>query len=230
MLDSLDRLLYHSAAAMRVALLPMKPLSIAKNRLAPALRPGERQAVALAMYQDVIEALFRSPTLDRIAVISADDHLLDHARRMNAITIRETAVRGLNAAAAHGTHHCIRAGATSLLIVLADLPLITSDEIDQIFLDLPTEPHIRLVRSHDGLGTNALLRQPPEVVSTRFGGRSFHDHVVAASEAGVPHSERALPGLSIDVDTIDDLRMVAELQRPTRTRSEVERLGLREVR
>lgn len=212
---------------MRFALLPMKPLTIAKSRLAVALGRREREALALAMYQDVLEALFRASSLDRIAVISADDRLLEHARKMNALAIRESAVRGLNAAAAHGTHRCVRAGATSLLIVLADLPLATSDEIDQIGQDLPAGPHLRLVRSHEGLGTNALLRQPPEVVATRFGGRSFQDHVVAAREAGVPHDERDLPGLGFDVDTIDDLRAIAERQLPGRTCSEIERLGLR---
>jgi 2-phospho-L-lactate guanylyltransferase len=211
---------------MRFALLPSKPLGLAKSRLAPHLRDPERRALCYAMFHDVLECLGQAQNVDAVAVVTADRRLLDLALRMRALTIDEENPRGLNAACALGTTRCMEQGATSVLIVLSDLPLVTVEEVDSLLTDLPPGPHVRVARSHEGLGTNALLRTPPAVISTRFGGRSFQDHVAAAADAGASHSEVQLPGLSFDIDTIEDLRELRRAVRPTRTLSEARKMGL----
>jgi 2-phospho-L-lactate/phosphoenolpyruvate guanylyltransferase len=211
---------------MRFALLPTKPLALAKSRLSSHLTDAERSALSFAMFHDVLECLCRAHHVDAVAVVTADRRLLDLAMRMRALAIDEGSPRGLNAAAALGTSKCVEHGATSVLVVLSDLPRVTAEEIDALYVDLPAPPHVRLVRSHEGLGTNALLRTPPTAISTRFGGRSFQDHVAAAADADVRWSELELPGLSFDVDTIDDLRDLRRTARTTRTMAEIRKLGL----
>lgn len=211
---------------MRFAVLPTKPLAFAKSRLAPHLSETDRKALSFAMFHDVLECLCRAHHVDAIAVVTADRRLLDLAMRMRAIAIDEGSPRGLNAAAALGTTHAIERGATSVLIVLSDLPLLTAEEIDAFYTDLPPAPHVRLARSHEGLGTNALLRTPPAVISTRFGGRSFQDHVAAAADAEVSYSRIDMPGLGFDIDTIEDLRELRRTARTTRTLIEARKLGL----
>jgi len=211
---------------MRFAVLPTKPLAVAKSRLAVHLRDADRSALCYAMFHDVLECLCRAQHVDAVAVVTPDPRLLDLASRMGAQAIDEGSPRGLNAAAALGTKYSLEHGATSVLIVLSDLPLITVDEIDSLFLDLPPEPHVRLARSHEGLGTNALLRTPPMAISTRFGGRSFQDHVAAAADANVACTTVDLPGLSFDIDTIEDLSELRRIVRPTRTLSEARKIGL----
>ena len=211
---------------MRFALLPTKSLAFAKSRLAPFLAEADRRALSYAMFHDVLDCLCHARHIDKVAVVTADPMLLDLARGRGALAIDETAPRGLNAAAALGTSRCIEAGATSLVIVLSDLPLVTVEEIDALFGDLPDGPHVRVARSHDGLGTNGLLRTPADVISTRFGGRSYHDHVAAAADAEISHSEINLPGLSFDIDTIDDLSELRRVVRSSRTWIEARKLGL----
>ncbi len=202
---------------MRFALLPTKPPGIAKSRLAPFLSDAERTALSSAMFHDVLECLCTARCVDGVVVVTADDGFLESARRRGALAIAEGSLRGLNAAAALGTAHAIERGATSVLIVLSDLPRLTAEEVDAMYADLPSGPHVRVARSHEGLGTNALLRTPGEVISTRFGGRSCQDHVAAAADAAVSHSEIELPGLSFDIDTIEDLRELHGTARLTRT-------------
>jgi len=211
---------------MRFALLPTKPLALAKSRLGSHLSESDRQAFSFAMFHDVLECLCRAHHVDTVAVVTADRRLLDLAMRMRAIAIDEGTPRGLNAAAALGTTKCIEHGATSVLIMLSDLPLLTVEEVDALYADLPPAPHVRLARSHEGLGTNALLRTPPTAISTRFGGRSFQDHVAAAADAEVSYSDVDLPGLSFDIDTIEDLRELRRIARTTRTLIEAKKLGL----
>ena len=85
---------------MRFALLPTKPLALAKSRLAPFLSDVERQAVSFAMFHDVLECLSRARRVDAVAVVTADRRLLDLAVRMRALAIDEGSPRGLNGAAA----------------------------------------------------------------------------------------------------------------------------------
>jgi 2-phospho-L-lactate guanylyltransferase len=211
---------------MRFAVLPMKPLAIAKSRLAAALTTDERQAVSFAMFHDVLDCLTRAHSIEGVVVVTADRRLLDLANGMRAIAVDEEKPRGLNAAAALGTARAIAAGATSVLIVLSDLPFLVPEEVDSVYADLPPAPHVRLVRSHEGIGTNVLLRTPPSVISTRFGGRSFQDHISAAADAGVSHSSIEVPGLAFDVDTPEDLRELSRVGRPTRTLVEAQKIGI----
>jgi 2-phospho-L-lactate guanylyltransferase len=211
---------------MRFALLPTKSLAFAKSRLAPFLSEADRRALSYAMFHDVLDCLCRARHVEKVAVVTADPLLLELARSRAALAIDETTPRGLNAAAALGTRRCVEEGATSVLIVLSDLPLVTAEEIDLLYGDLPDTPHVRVARSHDGLGTNGLLRTPAEVISTRFGGRSFHDHVAAAVDADISHSEVDLPGLSFDIDTIDDLAELRRVVRSSHTWTEARKLGL----
>jgi len=50
--------------------------------------------------------------------------------------------------------------------------------------------------------------------------------VAAAADAGVSYSEVDVPGLSFDIDTIEDLRELRRAVRPTRTLSEARKMGL----
>jgi 2-phospho-L-lactate/phosphoenolpyruvate guanylyltransferase len=211
---------------MRFALLPAKPIALAKSRLAPDLNDADRRAVSLAMFQDVLESLLRASSVEAVAVVTADRRLLDLALRMRAIAIDEEEPRGLNGAVAIGTNRCVELRATSVLVVLSDLPLVTPAEIDALHEDLPSGDRIRLVRSHEGLGTNALLRKPPRAIPTRFGGRSFQGHVAAAIEARVPYDELTLPAIGFDVDTVADLERVVRATRTTRTRVAAEKIGI----
>src|ERR1051326_6129216 len=118
---------------MRFAVLPTKPLALGKTRLAPHLSDADRKALSFAMFHDVLECLCRAHHVDAIAVVTADRRLLDLAMRMRAVAIDEGTPRGLNAAAALGTAHALEHGATSVLIVLSDLPLLTAEEVDALY-------------------------------------------------------------------------------------------------
>ena len=55
-----------------LAILPVKSFGAAKQRLAESLGAGSRQALAQAMFADVLAALRRTAELDEIAVVTAD--------------------------------------------------------------------------------------------------------------------------------------------------------------
>ena len=55
-----------------LAILPVKSFASAKQRLAGALGAEARQALARAMFTDVLGALGRVPELDEVVVVTAD--------------------------------------------------------------------------------------------------------------------------------------------------------------
>ena len=115
---------------MIFAILPIKGLAQGKSRLARFLSEEARRALLQAMFLDVLESLLQAPSVEGIAVVTSDRFLLDLARRQGVFTVDEGYPRGLNGAVTLGSEFCLRQGATSLLVLLADLPLVTPEDID----------------------------------------------------------------------------------------------------
>src|SRR3990172_8109799 len=113
---------------MIVALLPVKRLSEAKSRLAPLLGDELRRALVLALLGDTLALLERIPL--EAAVISADEQVLALARDLGALPIAEAeSCRRLNQAATCGVHELAGRGATAVLVLAADLPLLGVEDV-----------------------------------------------------------------------------------------------------
>ncbi len=209
---------------MKVALLPAKPLALAKTRLAPLLDNTHRACVAAAMFTDVLHALTSAPAIDAAVVVTADATLAAHARLAGAIVVDEGTPRGLNGAVALGTAAATRLGATSVLVVLSDVPLIQAGDVDALFRRAPADGGL-VVPSKEGTGTNAMLRTPPAVFPPCFGGRSLERHVAAAERAGIPCTIVRNARLELDLDTPEDLRAFAGAPSATATYRELTRVG-----
>ncbi len=97
-------------------------------------------------------------------------------------------------------------GATTVLLVPIDVPLVTTAEFES--LAAAAKPGVIIVPSADGTGTNALVRTPPDVIESRFGKNSFRAHLEQARAKGITAEVMRPPGIVFDVDTPED---VAEL-------------------
>lgn len=210
---------------MNVALLPAKPLHLAKTRLATVLGADDREAVSAAMFDDVLAALRGARRLDRILVVTADARLAERARAADALALREPAPCGLNAAVALGTEAALALGASAVLVVLSDIPLLEPRDVDELLDRAPSHGAL-LVPSKEGTGTNAMVRRPGAVFGPCFGGRSLERHVTAAERQRVACEIWRNARLGFDVDTADDLRAFARTETRTATYREARRLDL----
>jgi 2-phospho-L-lactate/phosphoenolpyruvate guanylyltransferase len=192
-----------------LTILPVKSFGAAKQRLAPALRSGSRQALARAMFSDVLAALRRVPGLDSVVVVTADPVAEAAAQGARAVVLRDTVQAGQSAAASIGIRHALAEGFERALLVPGDTPLLDPDEVARL---LVTPAPVSIVPDRHGTGTNALLLVPPDAISPSFGPGSRERHVAAADAAGLPYAVEEVPTLALDVDTGDDLAaLVAEL-------------------
>ena len=198
---------------MRVLAVPVKSLSRAKSRLAPALTGLERGALTLAMLEDVLDASLHVPGWETW-VVSPDEVALEIAARRGARPVTEAkpplarAIRQVEALAKDE-------GAGTLAVLPADVPLVTAETLH---VALRTLGAVVLAPSADGAGTSLLLRRPPKAIPARFGPDSFRRHVQLATERGLPVSVVERQELSFDVDRPGDILTLLADGRRGRTR------------
>jgi 2-phospho-L-lactate/phosphoenolpyruvate guanylyltransferase len=193
-----------------LAILPVKSFGGAKQRLAESLGAGSRQALAQAMFTDVLSSIRRVPGLDDIAVVTSDRTAEAAAGGHGVRVLPDTAQAGQSEAALIGIRHALAEGYDRVLLVPGDTPLVQPGDL----AGLLTRPGaVVIVPDRHGTGTNAVVLTPPDAIGPSFGEGSFARHVAAAEEAGVPHRVEEIRTLALDVDTADDLaELVAELE------------------
>jgi 2-phospho-L-lactate/phosphoenolpyruvate guanylyltransferase len=192
---------------VNVVLVPIKALAWSKSRLSPLLSDSARHALSQAMLTDVVTSAQQAALVNRVVVVTSDPTLLALARRLGAVAVDEGYPRGINGAVTVGTDFCIAQGATALLVLLADLPLVTPAEIDSLFRQTNGRPQVIVVPCKEGDGTNAVLRVPPLVVPPCFvGGPSLQAYQTIAAQHGITCYVIQSPGMAFDLDSVEDLR------------------------
>jgi 2-phospho-L-lactate guanylyltransferase len=211
---------------VRFILIAAKQLEFAKTRLATAMPPGERRALAEAMFRDVLAASMGSTTADHVAVVTSDASLLALARSAGALTIDEEFPRGLNAAVSLATAALIAQGARTVCTMLSDIPLSTAADIDAVFAAMPPGAGAVLVPSRDFSGTNIICRSPADAVATRFGRMSLVRHLDDCRGRGVPAKVLRLARPALDLDVVGDLAEFERAASPTHTQNQLAHLGI----
>ena len=193
---------------MMFALLPVKAPAKAKQRLSGLLNQEHREALARAMYEEVLATLSTVEGLDRIVVVTSDEAIAHRARQSGAGVFEELEQLGHSHSADAAAKRAMTLGATSVLLLPIDVPLVTKGEIEML---IAAAGHgVIIVPSADGTGTNALVRTPPDAIESRFGPGSFRAHVDQAQARGVPVKVLRPPGLLFDIDTPQDIAELLE--------------------
>jgi 2-phospho-L-lactate guanylyltransferase len=199
--------------------IPVKPLRLAKSRLAKVLTPDERQQLAEVLLRHVLQTVNNVPEVTGTLVISRDNRVLTIAREYKARTVQETGNPELNAALLRAAKIIESWGSDSILILPADLPVINAEDVSAIIkLGKKNFPSVVIATDRIEDGTNALFVRPPGCIGYAYGPGSFQRHMALAKEASahieVYHSER----LQFDIDMPEDLQRYYQL---TATKSTV---------
>jgi 2-phospho-L-lactate guanylyltransferase len=192
---------------MKTVLLPVKEFNNAKQRLAPAMDAPGRAALARAMLTDVLAALKRSRTPDRVVVFTAAEEVKEMVEPFGFEILFERSVEG-HSAAVNLLLDEFSGSSSSIFAIAGDLPKLTSSEID-FALNAASEP-ITLLPSRDWTGTNGVVFIPPARIAMEYGEGSFRRHLSKVSAAGLRSDVIDLPGIAFDIDTPQDLEAYFE--------------------
>ena len=219
------------------AVVPVKPFSEGKSRLAGYISPQKRHALNRELLTRTLAAIHLAHIDAQIVVVSRDRNALAVAERAGSHGLAEEsqlcasppAVRRgpatddlppascsrvetepelqLNAALTQAARYAVARGATKVLILPTDMPNLTAEDVRTMASPRGRGPQIIIAPSRDG-GTNALMLQPAQAIPFAFGRDSFRRHQRLAVEAGIPVQVVESDSLLFDVDLPEDYRLV----------------------
>jgi len=192
-------------------ILPLRTIAGGKARLGEVLDAEEREALVAGMLRHELAVLAAWDRAAAVHVVTLDPALLPVARAGGAqalLQVRE----GLNDALREARAVAQAGGATAILVLPGDLPLLDVaaleglvEAADAALAAGAGAPLVVLAPADARDGTNALLAAPPDVIEPAFGPRSLELHVRAARDAGASLQLVVDPALGFDLDTPQDL-------------------------
>jgi 2-phospho-L-lactate guanylyltransferase len=184
----------------------------AKSRLATALDEHERQTLALSMLERVLARTVRASWLARVVAVVDTDAAEDLARLYGAMVVRDAGDGRMNAAVSAGLECAAREGARAALVLPGDVPLVRSDDLDALYSAAGEYARVVVVgAARRGDGSNALFLRPWNVIAPAFGPPSVERHLSLARASGAVALRVDGLGLSLDVDTPEDLAEMVRL-------------------
>ena len=215
------------------AVIPVKGLSSANRRLDGVLSQKERDALAEALFLDLILKLPRSRSIDDVLVVTSDPSVARQSRWFGHTVLEQERDNGHSEAAAAGAHAAMAAGAGRVAMLPVDCPMLDVEEVDAHVGRSPRT--VLIVPDRHGTGTNALVLAPPDVFPPAFGPDSCARHVSRARASGISFALEEVESLALDLDTPEDMfllrdRLLLDPQPAPRTAEVLWRLGDRAQR
>ena len=208
-------------------IVPLRGIDSGKSRLGQALDAEEREVLVLGLLGRTLDVLAAWPAAQRIYLVTGDAVTGELARRAlpTLVLVKEPRDGGLNAALRAARDAAVGAGATSVLMLPADLPLLDVAALDRLLDGADAalaagngRPLVVVAPADARGGTNALLVSPPALIEPSFGEASLEAHLRAAARTDATVQLVIDPQLGFDLDTPDDLErldteLVLELER-----------------
>jgi len=191
-------------------IIPVKPLRRGKSRLATILSETDRTELNSILLQNTLLVLNDVSEIDHTLVISRDPQALALARRYGARTLLENRDSNLNRALEFATSMIRRPAHRGILILPADLPLLSSLDVARLLNSAQNPPVVSIVPDRHKEGTNALLISPPGLVRYSFGVGSFQRHCASITLSGARLEVIENAAMGLDLDTPGDLNLVRE--------------------
>jgi 2-phospho-L-lactate guanylyltransferase len=196
------------------AIVPVKRLAAAKSRLAPALPARRRRELVAFLLKRTLDVLQSDPGVKGIIVVGRDRAVSALARRNGASFVGEGQRGGLNRALTRARTAAVRHGAEAVMVVPADLPMLSAEDIARVRRKAGRPPFVVVGPDRSGEGTNVLYLAPPGVIGFCFGEGSCRRHIRAARQAGVQAAVLRRKALAQDLDRPEDLRCLEGFSSP----------------
>lgn len=201
-----------------ILLIPFKSLATAKQRLTEALDVEQRSQLAEAMLRDVLSAAAGVRDCIDIGIVSGDRRAQQIAAEHEFLVIEDARNESETAAIEMATRWAEENGYDATVVIPADIPLITSDELRRVLDSAPDEGAV-FVPAYDRRGSNCILRRPASIIPLHFGNDSFVPHCEAMKNTSKELIILEMPGIGLDVDNPHELEMLVQRAGETRAQN-----------
>ena len=186
------------------AIVPVKPLRRGKSRLSAILSEEERNRLNQFLFTHTIEVLKEVDAISDILVVSRDSNVLTFSREMGVRTVTENGTPELNNALLRASLFSKAFSTEGVLIVPADLPLLTPADVNAFLSNRTQAPMIVITPDRRQQGTNMLLIDPPDLLTFSFGEESFKRHCALAEAKGAKVIVHNSDNIALDLDVPED--------------------------
>jgi 2-phospho-L-lactate guanylyltransferase len=188
----------------------VKDFEQAKQRLRPALDPGQRRELART---NARLALAAARAGDHVLAVCGSEAAAEVARAAGAEVLLEAHPSGQNPAARLGIAHAAARGAAAVLLLSSDLPLVSRRTIATMLSAARRlgSPAVLAAPATGRGGTNALFLSPPDVIDLHFGDDSLGRFERDAASRAVKFALHESPRLALDLDEPTDLEELRRL-------------------
>jgi len=195
--------------ATTIPIIPMKPLSEGKTRLARQLTRDQRAELIVGMLRRVIAAI-KSASIELFWVIGGDERVMQLTRNNDGLWLEELG-RNLNDTLTKAFERAYLQG-NSALYLPGDLPFIKPSDITSLLRSSERGSNITLAPARRDGGTNAIVVPHGIPFLPELGQRSFAKHLSQAAAKEISVSIYYSQGLGFDLDTIDDLESYEHME------------------
>ncbi|MBD0711275.1 2-phospho-L-lactate guanylyltransferase [Streptomyces sp. CBMA291] len=193
---------------------PLKPLALAKSRLAATAGARLRPRLALAFAEDTVGAVLSCSRVRDVAVVTDDPCAAAALGALGARIVPDSPAAGLNAALAHGVRTVrSRRPRARVAALNADLPALRPAELARVLDAARDYPRAFLADAAE-IGTTFLAAGPGVELEPAFGGASRLRHL---SSGAVEITLAGVDSVRRDVDTGEDLAAAEALGLGPRT-------------
>ena len=192
-----------------VAVIPMKPLSQSKTRLAPHMSEEQRSDLVVGMLRRVLGAI-KGSSIEMFWVVGGDERIRNVARNFDGIWMEELG-RNLNDTLGKAFDELAGRNAAALYLA-GDLPFLKPSDLHSLLRSSRRNTNITLAPARRDGGTNAILVPPGIPFRPELGPRSFSKHLSTAAAMEVSVAICYSPGLGFDLDITDDLETFQHME------------------
>jgi 2-phospho-L-lactate guanylyltransferase len=183
------------------AIIPVKPFEEGKSRLDAVLEPSKRAQFNRELFERTVARLAVFPGAAQTIVVSRSEIVLEQARRAGVVVVSETG-GALNDALSLASEVARERGATSVVVVPTDLPLLDASLLERVVSKASAGKTCVLAPDEPRRGTNLMVVTPPDDKIFQFGEHSFERHQVLARSRGY------------SVRIVDDVRLAFDVDNP----------------
>lgn len=191
------------------AIVPIKPLRRGKSRLSTILSEEERSHLNHYLFTHTIEVLKQVPAISDILVVSRDTNVLTESRELGVRTVTENGTPELNHAIRRASVFSTAFSTEGVLIVPADLPLLTPDDVTDFIHHRTSAPMIVISPDRRRQGTNMLLLDPADLLTFSYGQESFTRHIELAKSRGATVTIVENERIALDLDIPEDFDILS---------------------
>ncbi|MBN1231272.1 MAG: 2-phospho-L-lactate guanylyltransferase [Anaerolineales bacterium] len=184
-------------------IVPVKPLKNGKSRLSDLLDDIQRENLNTYLLERTLKILKQIEKIEQIIVVSDDETVLETVAKMNCFPVRESLEHDLNPAIQQAFDIARERGAEQVLILPADLPLVTVEDVC-LLLEKAGEKLIVISPDRHEKGTNALVLPTNAPFQFEYGEESFQRHQSVVKELGMTLKIVNNPDIGFDIDTPQD--------------------------